>query len=346
MENFNEMYLEENRLGNNATDKEWVEIKKALCYGYLNNEIAKVCYKNIKENKKWYYKINRGRDEVIFGTGLLYTLQAVVGLIVTFILSCSTWSGTELEQLALFGAEELVAAFVIIKIPNKLLYENDIVQFQKSLEKAIYPNRITRIKNRVLSLFPKKSKKKTEVKQSLVDYVDKELAERGTNQDAEITKRQNEEHSLPFNVMIGNDIKSIYANPYPNCQKDIDALQQLSDDYTEYIIKEKEAKATRKINLILSSSQKFYNRLRDLEDQIENNMEINKLRQYNRGYIADIVKDASKAIKQDSQFIYNGPVVNGHIPTVEEQFYAESQNYDTADTENKGRGRVLSPNNK
>lgn len=60
MEKFNEKYLEENRVGNNATDAEWKTVKSLLCYGNLyNKENIKICYKNINENKKWYYKINK-----------------------------------------------------------------------------------------------------------------------------------------------------------------------------------------------------------------------------------------------------------------------------------------------
>lgn len=47
MEKFNEKYLEENRVGNNATDVEWKTVKNLLCYGNLyNKKDIEICYKN------------------------------------------------------------------------------------------------------------------------------------------------------------------------------------------------------------------------------------------------------------------------------------------------------------
>lgn len=363
MQKFNESDLEENRIGNNATDKEWEIIKDFLCEGHIFNlDSAKICYQNIKENKKWYYKLNA----IVNDSNLIET-KMIVGLIVAAIAfgvypgiiddivapligynySHLFYSIPDTLNAILRVATMLVAVLAQAKVINKLSYEKDIDQLQRNLKKAIAPGEKTSIKDKILNFFTKRAKEKSKISnQSLVDYVNKELAERGTNQDEEIIKKQNEEHASAFVKMIGDDIKSIFANPYPNCQKELDALQQLSHYYVEYMIKENEAKEAGKINLRLTSGNNFYTRLSNLEARIKDNMKINKLREYNKGYIDDIVKDASKAVEQNNQPIYTGPVVNGHIPTVEEQFYAEAQNYDTTDTEDKGRGRVLSPNNK
>ena len=227
------------------------------------------------------------------------------------------------------------------KVINKLSYEKDIDLLQKNLKKAITPGKKTSIKDHISNFFTKGAKEKSKISsQSLVDYVDKELTERGTNQDEEIIKRQNEEHASAFVKLIGEDMKSIIANPYPNCEEDLDALHSLANEYVENIVKEKEANLTSKIALKLSGSKDFYGKLNDLEAKIKRNMEINKMRKYNDGYLSDIIKDGAKTLEQSKQ-VYNGPVVNGHIPTVEEQFQADLQ----VPTNDTGSARKLKPNN-
>lgn len=227
------------------------------------------------------------------------------------------------------------------KVINKLSYEKDIDLLQINLKKAITQGKKASIKDRILNFFTKGAKEKNKISsQSLVDYVDKELSERGTNQDEEIIKRQNEEHASAFVRLIGEDMKSIIANPYPNCKEDLDALHSLANEYVESIVKEQEANLTSKIALKLSGSKDFYGRLNDLEAKIKRNMEINKIRKYNDGYLSDIIKDGAKAVEQSKQ-VYNGQVVDGHIPTVEEQFQADLQ----VPTNDTGSARKLKLNN-
>ena len=135
-------------------------------------------------------------------------------------------------------------------------------------------------------------------------------------------------------------MKSIIANPYPNCKEDLDALHSLANEYVENIVKEQEANLTSKIALKLSGSKDFYGRLNDLEAKIKRNMEINKICKYNDDYLSDIIKDGAKVTEQSKQ-VYNGPTIDGHIPTVEEQFYHDLQ----VPTNDTGSARKLKPNN-
>ena len=81
MEKFKERDLEANRIGNNATDEEWKVIKDFLCEGHiLNQDSAKICYQNIKENKKWYYKLNA----MVNDDNLIET-KIVIGLVAAAI---------------------------------------------------------------------------------------------------------------------------------------------------------------------------------------------------------------------------------------------------------------------
>ena len=353
MQKFNDKYLEKYRLGNNATDEEWEIVKDLLCYGNLHDkEAAKICYKNITENKKWYYNINKDEElipvKVFFGFIIAFgALAAYYGIMDDIIAPLINFQGYSLTNhlpstinMILSGAMVIVSDIATVKIINKLGYENDINQLQKSLEKLVYPNRKTSLKDKILSLFSRKAKKEVEVNQSLANYVNNELAQKGSNQDEEIIKRQNEEHASAFVKLVGEDMKSIIANPYPNCEEDLDALHNLANEYVENIIKEQEAKLTSKIALKLSGSKDFYGKLNDLEAKIKRNMEINKMRKYNDGYLSDIIKDGAKAVEQPQQ-IYNGPVGGGHIPTVEEQFQADLQ----VPTNDTGSARKLKPNN-
>ena len=234
-----------------------------------------------------------------------------------------------------------VAVLAQAKVFNKLAYEKDIYLLQINLKKAIIQGKKASIKDRILNFFTKGAKEKNKISsQSLIDYVDKELSERGTNQDEEIIKRQNEKHASAFVKLIGDDMKSIIANPYPNCKEDLDALHSLANEYVENIVKEQEANLTSKITLKLSGSKDFYGRLNDLEAKIKRNMEINKIRKYNDGYLSDIIKDGAKVVEQSKQ-VYNGPTIDGHIPTVEEQFYHDLQ----VPTNDTGSTRKLKPNN-
>ena len=357
MEKFNEKDLEANRIGNNATDEEWKIIKDFLCEGHIfNQDSAKICYQNIKENKKWYYKLNaivNDKDLIItkIVIGFVVDLIAfeiypgIIDDIVAPLIGYNYYSLFYNIPDTLNGILRVVtmtgAVLAQAKVINKLSYEKDIDLLQINLKKAITQGKKASIKDRILNFFTKGAKEKNKISsQSLVDYVDKELSERGTNQDEEIIKRQNEEHASAFVRLIGEDMKSIIANPYPNCKEDLDALHSLANEYVESIVKEQEANLTSKIALKLSGSKDFYGRLNDLESKIKRNMEINKIRKYNDGYLSDIIKNGAKAVEQSKQ-VYNGQVVDGHIPTVEEQFQADLQ----VPTNDTGSARKLKLNN-
>lgn len=353
MQTYNINFLEKNRMGNNANDQEWEIIVKWLSTGKLNSkEEMQICYENIQKNKKWYSYIVGSQILPEEPTMIFFKYSMIPVMIMLGVLSlvefCFGIKIPDDQMLNLLFAQGLVISIPAIFLEPKIEEIKTVENLKEVLELGLginhkKKNLFEKIKDR---LFSRGNKKDINIQESLSDYVDKELAEKGTNKDEEIMKRQNEVHASAFVKMIGDDIKNIYANPYPDCQKELDALQQLSHDYVEYMIKENEAKEAGKIVLRLPGSNNFYTKLGNLEARIKDNMKINKLREYNKGYIDDIVKDASKAVEQNNQPIYTGPVVNGHIPTVEEQFYAELQNYNTADTEDKGHGRVLSPNNK
>ena len=357
MEKFNEKDLEANRIGNNATDEEWKIIKDFLCEGHIfNQDSAKICYQNIKENKKWYYKLNaivNDKDLIItkIVIGFVVDLIAfeiypgiiddIVAPLIGYNYSSLFYNIPDTLNGILRVATMAGAVLAQAKVINKLSYEKDIDLLQINLKKAITQGKKASIKDRILKFFTKGAKEKNKISsQSLVDYVDKELSERGTNQDEEIIKRQNEEHASAFVRLIGEDMKSIIANPYPNCKEDLDALHSLANEYVENIVKEQEANLTSKIALKLSGSKDFYGRLNDLESKIKRNMEINKIRKYNDGYLSDIIKDGAKAVEQSKQ-VYNGQVVDGHIPTVEEQFQADLQ----VPTNDTGSARKLKLNN-
>lgn len=362
MEKYNIELLEKNRMGNNADNYEWQVVTEWLSTGKIKNkEEMQICYDNMQKNKKWYYDINyryNANDEFVILVSLIdialffvtiFGYAPFMNSIVAKIINFSNYHYTLTETLpnvfdfviwALSTVGIMAGNFAFFK---KIIVDKKVDDLQETLEfglgiKHSKSKIISKLKEKILAKIGTQNKAKAVG--SLKDYVDKELTERGTNQDEEIIKRQNEEHASAFVKLIGEDMKSIIANPYPNCEEDLDALHNLANEYVESIVKEQEANLTSKIALKLSGSKDFYGKLNDLEAKIKRNMEINKMRKYNDGYLSDIIKDSSKAVEQPQQ-IYNGPVVGGHIPTVEEQFQADLQ----VPTNDTGSARKLKPNN-
>ncbi len=362
MERYNVNFLEESRMGNNANNQEWKTIVKWLSTGKLSNkEEMQICYDNMQKNKKWYYDINfrYNADDgfmllvSLINAALLFVtifgyapfMNSIVAKIINFdnyyyYLTETLPNAFDFVIWALSTVGIMAGNFVFFK---KIIVDKKVDDLQETLEfglgiKHSKSKIISKVKEKILEKIGTQNKAKAV--SSLKDYVDKELTERGTNQDEEIIKRQNKEHASAFVKLIGEDMKSIIANPYPNCEEDLDALHSLANEYVEGIVKEQEANLTSKIALKLSGSKDFYGRLNDLEAKIKRNMEINKMRKYNDGYLSDIIKDGAKTLEQSKQ-VYNGPTIDGHIPTVEEQFYHDLQ----VPTNDTGSTRKLTPNN-
>lgn len=152
----------------------------------------------------------------------------------------------------------------------------------------------------------------------------------------DIDNEQDDKKASKFVQIIGENIKLIFANPYPNCEDDISALNELANEYVEYII------ASSSTNELIIENNNFYNRLIDLEFKIHESIRNNTTKELNEEYLKKVINKAPDSV--DTSKIYTGPVVNGHVPTVSEQYNAEAQNYGTDDTEDKGYGRILSPN--
>lgn len=134
MEKFNEKYLEKNRGGNNATDAEWKTVKNLLCYGNLyNKKDIEICYKNINENKKWYYKINK---DVLYDYEI--SVVKVFIFVLTLLIGLPIISST-LEDILGIGAMSIISSGAIFigfnvavsKFINKLVYENELINYKE-----------------------------------------------------------------------------------------------------------------------------------------------------------------------------------------------------------------------
>lgn len=170
MEKFNEKYLEKNRVGNNATDAEWKTVKNLLCYGNLyNKEDIEICYKNINENKKWYYKINKDAlydYEISVVKVFIFVLTLLIGLP---IISSTLEDILGIRAMSIISSGAIFIGFnvAVSKFINKLVYENDIDQLQRNLGKAIDPNRKTSLKTGYYPYFLEKQAKKQKLNNHL-----------------------------------------------------------------------------------------------------------------------------------------------------------------------------------
>lgn len=153
-----------------------------------------------------------------------------------------------------------------------------------------------------------------------------------------IDNEQNDKQASKFVQLIAENIKLIFANPYPNCENDINALNELANEYVKYII------ASSSTNELIIENNNFYNRLIDLEFKIHDSIRNNTIKELNEEYLKKVMNKAPESV--DTSKIYTNSVVCEHIPTIQKEFNMESQNYSADDTEDKGYGRILNPNKK
>lgn len=168
---------------------------------------------------------------------------------------------------------------------------------------------------------------KAEEDKILNDSATKELNQDNVK-DMQVAKKNNAVQASSFVKLIGEDIKLVMANSYPNWEGDIAKLRKLANRYVDYIILEKQQSGTNTIKLELSKETDFYAELNKLEGQIKNNIEINAMRESNEKYLDDIMNGAKNT--------YSGPIKNGSISTL-----GESAFEDLTETNGNGLSKKL-----
>ncbi len=302
--------LDIRRMSNNATDKEWAVVYNWLSTGRLNSKKdAEICYFNISRNKKWYYSLYK-ENFVEWHFLLFYFAYTLIPLFLRLAYEpvmngvIANMIGYSNEYMTLGDAIPVEYRFVIwglssvvtIGVVRKVIWNLGIKKPVDELAEGLG-----------LRL-------KAEEDKMLNDSATKELNQDNVK-DMQVAKKNDVVHASSFVKLIGEDIKLVMANSYPNLEGDIAKLRELANRYVDYIIREKQKSGTNAIKLELSKETDFYAELNKLEEQIKKNIEINAMRESNEKYLDDIMNGANST--------YSGLVKSGSIPTLGESAFED-----------------------
>lgn len=300
--------LDIRRMGNNATDKEWAVVYNWLSTGRLSSKKdAEICYFNISSNKKWYYSLYK-ENFVEWHFLLFYFAYTLIPLFLR--LAYDPVMNGVIANMIGYSNEYMVLGDVIPVEYRFVIWGLSSVATIGAVRKVIWNLGIKKPVDELaegLSL-----RLKAEEDKILNDSATKELNQDNVK-DMQVAKRNNDVQASSFVKLIGEDIKLVMANSYPNWENDIAKLRELANRYVDYIILEKQQSGTNTIKLELSKETDFYAELNKLEGQIKNNIEINAMRQSNEKYLDDIMNGAKNT--------YSGSVKNGSIPTLGESAF-------------------------
>ena len=378
MQTYDCEYLKRKRTGNNANDYEWTIIVNWLSTGKLNGkEEMQICYDNMLKNKKWYYNINF--EYTKYNDNFMSMLAVGV---CSFVAVSGSYRFIMDDILGIYYGLLYFPNFIIYtftavgftagicKFIKKIAIDKNIDNLQKSLELRLEieyqkNNVFSKLKEKLLTKFVSKRKSKEvkyllldkdidELEQELKHHLEMDIIQENTSnkfknalqieksidctkeKENNIDNEQNDKQASKFVQLIAENIKLIFANPYPNCENDINALNELANEYVKYII------ASSSTNELIIENNNFYNRLIDLEFKIHESIRNNMTKELNEEYLKKVMNKAPNSV--DTSKIYIDSVVCKHLPTVQEEFNMESQNYSADDTEDKGYGRILSHN--
>ena len=302
--------LDIRRMGNNATDKEWAVVYNWLSTGRLSSKKdAEICYFNISSNKKWYYSLYK-ENFVEWHFLLFYFAYTLIPLFLRLAYD-PVMNGVIANMIGY--SNEYMTLGVAIPVEYRFaIWGLSSVATIGTARKVIWNLGIKKPVDELAEGLGLRLK--AEEDKMLNDSANKELNQDNVK-DMQVAKKNNDIQASSFVKLIGEDIKLVMANSYPNWEGDIAKLRKLANMYVDYIILEKQQSGTNAIKLELSKSFDFYTELNKLEEQIKKNIEINAMRQSNEKYLDDIMNGAKST--------YSGPVKNGSIPTIGESAFEE-----------------------
>lgn len=376
MKKYNADYLEEyytqnynavERVINKHEYRIWPTVKNYLNTGKLHNkEEALICYNELKNNKEWYYKMNKDYElhytvlndgtivkddygEKLFNKHLeeekekrlekRYNQKSILLICRMVFFALNGIFGVLSICTASFLFIVLNIIILIMGIISTILYqfndnkiENEIEDIEKEITYLLLDKDIDDLKQEL-----KHYLEMDIIQENISNKFEKCLQkEKSVDCTPNIANKQNDKQVSKFVQLIGENIKLIFANPYPDCENDINALNELANEYVKYII------ASSSTNELIIENNNFYNRLIDLEFKIHENIRNNMTKELNEEYLKKVMNKAPESV--DTSKIYTDSVVCEQIPTIQEEFNMESQNYSADDTEDKGYGRILSHN--
>lgn len=376
MKKYNADYLEEyytqnynavERVINKHEYRIWPTVKNYLNTGKLHNkEEALICYNELKNNKEWYYKMNKDYElhytvlndgtivkddygEKLFNKHLeeekekrlekRYNQKSILLICRMVFFALNGIFGVLSICTASFLFIVLNIIILIMGIISTILYqfndnkiENEIEDIEKEITYLLLDKDIDDLEQEL-----KHYLEMDIIQENISNKFEKCLQkEKSVDCTPNIANKQNDKQVSKFVQLIGENIKLIFANPYPDCENDINALNELANEYVKYII------ASSSTNELIIENNNFYNRLIDLEFKIHENIRNNMTKELNEEYLKKVMNKAPESV--DTSKIYTDSVVCEQIPTIQEEFNMESQNYSADDTEDKGYGRILSHN--
>lgn len=376
MKKYNADYLEEyytqnynavERVINKHEYRIWPTVKNYLNTGKLHNkEEALICYNELKNNKEWYYKMNKDYElhytvlndgtivkddygEKLFNKHLeeekekrlekRYNQKSILLFCRMVFFALNGIFGVLSICTASFLFIVLNIIILIMGIISTILYqfndnkiENEIEDIEKEVKYLLLDKDIDELEQEL-----KHYLEMDIIQENISNKFEKCLQrEKSVDCTPNIANKQNDKQVSKFVQLIGENIKLIFANPYPDCENDINALNELANEYVKYII------ASSSTNELIIENNNFYNRLIDLEFKIHENIRNNMTKELNEEYLKKVMNKAPESV--DTSKIYTDSVVCEQIPTIQEEFNMESQNYSADDTEDKGYGRILSHN--
>ncbi|MDY5873331.1 MAG: hypothetical protein SPK36_00840 [Bacilli bacterium] len=376
MKKYNADYLEEyytqnynavERVINKHEYRIWPTVKNYLNTGKLHNkEEALICYNELKNNKEWYYKMNKDYElhytvlndgtivkddygEKLFNKHLeeekekrlekRYNQKSILLICRMVFFALNGIFGVLSICTASFLFIVLNIIILIMGIISTILYqfndnkiENEIEDIEKEVKYLLLDKDIDELEQEL-----KHYLEMDIIQENISNKFEKCLQrEKSVDCTPNIANKQNDKQVSKFVQLIGENIKLIFANPYPDCENDINALNELANEYVKYII------ASSSTNELIIENNNFYNRLIDLEFKIHENIRNNMTKELNEEYLKKVMNKAPESV--DTSKIYTDSVVCEQIPTIQEEFNMESQNYSADDTEDKGYGRILSHN--
>lgn len=376
MKKYNADYLEEyytqnynavERVINKHEYRIWPTVKNYLNTGKLHNkEEALICYNELKNNKEWYYKMNKDYElhytvlndgtivkddygEKLFNKHLeeekekrlekRYNQKSILLICRMVFFALNGIFGVLSICTASFLFIVLNIIILIMVIISTILYqfndnkiENEIEDIEKEVKYLLLDKDIDELEQEL-----KHYLEMDIIQENISNKFEKCLQrEKSVDCTPNIANKQNDKQVSKFVQLIGENIKLIFANPYPDCENDINALNELANEYVKYII------ASSSTNELIIENNNFYNRLIDLEFKIHENIRNNMTKELNEEYLKKVMNKAPESV--DTSKIYTDSVVCEQIPTIQEEFNMESQNYSADDTEDKGYGRILSHN--
>lgn len=202
------------RENNKANDLEWEVIKEYLSTGKIYNiDDAKICYKNMLNNEKWYQKDFKG---ALYDKNLPELIKIIIiTAIISFLLMTTTLVGCFLYLETAEAAFSVIAMLTIFGPTMPFLLKLNL----KLTEAFI---------NHQVDKFIKKLK--VNLEKEIIKAKEKPIKQ---SCESEVTKEETKVKEDAFYLEINRIIKKILSNKYPQYSQDLYDLRMIAENYRD-----------------------------------------------------------------------------------------------------------------